>query len=387
MECSNGEIMKTIDSWAVLNVNVMFLLTLLLVFRNKSSRLNMGTVYSKILLCSLVLVICDTLARLGESSMQGMPNLVVLGNVCMFLLDPLDVLYSVDYVDCWMDKEDLKKRMHFVRVFQLGVFGNAMLVLIDLVFQKGWFFVISGSHYERGKYFMARALFLGILISLVVCYAITFRKNIMPEYRKKVFVLPAFVSVGAVLQVFCCANTTYSAVAMACLILYFCYQSNDINIDYLTGVLNRRGIDIKLEDKFKNAELNNKSFSAIMMDIDHFKMINDNLGHSAGDLAIQSMADILTCVFNEGASVGRFGGDEFCVISDIKDADVIEYKIGKARLHLEKVKEKYGWDDSVGISCGYEIYDANSSGSVDEFMERVDALMYKEKEEHHAKAV
>ena len=385
MECNTGEMMISIDSWAVLNVNVMFLLTLLLIFRNQSTRLNMGIVYSKILICTLALVICDTLARLGESSSYAMPNLVVLGNVSMFLLDPLDIMYSIDYVDCWMDDKDLKRRHVFVRVLQAVVVINSALILFDLLFHKGWFFLIEGAHYSRGRYFMLRAIAMGFLMILVMHYAHTFRNNIMPEYRYKVFVLPVFAMFGAFLQVICKANTTYSGIAMACLILYFYYQSNDINMDYLTGVLNRRGIDIKLEDKAKDAEINGKKFSAIMMDIDHFKMINDNLGHGAGDVAIQTMAEILTIVFGKESYIGRLGGDEFCVVSDILDPSEINNKLNDARKILDKAKKKYGWDDSVGISCGYEVYDPKSGCDIRDFMGKLDEKMYREKEEHHAK--
>ena len=83
--------------------------------------------------------------------------------------------------------------------------------------------------------------------------------------------------IGAIMQIFLAnLDTTYSGISLGCLILFFSFQSNDVNVDYLTGVLNRRGLDIEMEEAVKNSQSSGKDFAAIMMDLDNFKTINDN---------------------------------------------------------------------------------------------------------------
>ena len=368
-------------SWIVLNFMVTFMLILLLIFRSRSSRLKMGKPYSKILVCTLVLVMMDTIARVGEPTYLNSQFLVHFGNLGVFLLDPFDILFSIEYVDCWMDERNKTQRMIFRRIFQLFVCTNAILILIDYFFKMNWFFLINGTHYQRGRFFLARAASLGVFIMIVFLYLIIYRECIMKDFRNLVFVLPLATVLGTLIQITQNMNTTYSAIAMACMILYFRYQSTDANFDYLTGVLNRRGIDIKLKDRIKNSA--NKGFSAIMLDMDNFKEINDTLGHTEGDYAIQAMAQILMDVFGNDSSVGRFGGDEFCIISNLNDTNKIDDRIEVTRKRLASLKRKRNWNEAVDISCGYELYDATSKMSASDFMDRIDALMYREKEAHH----
>ncbi|MBP5291312.1 MAG: diguanylate cyclase [Lachnospiraceae bacterium] len=306
----------------------------------------------------------------------------------MFFLDPIDVLFAVSYFDCWMDDSNIKQRNAFRWIFRAASIVNGVVVLIDMIFGLDMFFYFENAVYYRGVMYIPRALAIAVLIILIAVYAAAFRNNIMSEYKNIVMVLPSLAIVGAILQVvFGIINATYAGITIACLILYFSFQSNDANMDYMTGVRNRRGLDFKLQNRIKSSNMGGKSFSAIMIDIDYFKVINDELGHDEGDKAIKTMADILVDVFGATSEIGRYGGDEFCVVSEITDADAIERNIGIVREKLAKAKQKRKWPDAVGVSCGYEVYVKNSGVSVEEFSEHIDKLMYDEKESHHAKVL
>ncbi|MGD8802099.1 MAG: sensor domain-containing diguanylate cyclase, partial [Gammaproteobacteria bacterium] len=83
--------------------------------------------------------------------------------------------------------------------------------------------------------------------------------------------------------------------------------------DPLTGCYNRRAFFDLLEGMFKQAARTNTDLVVIMVDIDHFKTINDRFGHSVGDEAIRMVSEVLNSNVSEGAIVGRYGGEEFCV--------------------------------------------------------------------------
>jgi len=84
--------------------------------------------------------------------------------------------------------------------------------------------------------------------------------------------------------------------------------------DALTGALNRRAIERETERVFHHSRERNHSISALMLDIDCFKQINDSYGHYAGDLALCAVADCLRRTMRTGDLIARLGGDEFLVI-------------------------------------------------------------------------
>ena len=208
----------------------------------------------------------------------------------------------------------------------------------------------------------------------------------MSEYKNIILFLPIFSLIGSATQIFIAElDATYAGISLGCLILFFLFQSKDVNVDYLTGVLNRRGLDIKMQDMVKNSTLYGRDFTAIMMDIDNFKTVNDSFGHEAGDKAIKEVAEILVNTFGENAYIGRFGGDEFCVISDIIDRSILSEKIQSVRDAVARLRRKNGWAEQFDISCGYEVYHHENLVSAKQFQKQIDRLMYVEKQEHHGR--
>ena len=99
------------------------------------------------------------------------------------------------------------------------------------------------------------------------------------------------------------------------------------NYDVLTGLYNRRGFMHRLDELFAESH---RWISAIFIDMDDFKSINDVNGHAAGDLAIKHLADELTRFFPDNAIIGRTGGDEFCIVIKDKTPDTVEELVKNA---------------------------------------------------------
>ncbi|MEZ9563635.1 GGDEF domain-containing protein [Vibrio artabrorum] len=115
----------------------------------------------------------------------------------------------------------------------------------------------------------------------------------------------------------------------------------DVFTDPLTGLRNRRWLDVKLKDML----LNETPFTLMVVDIDHFKSINDELSHLVGDKAIVNVSQELRSHFKfKGASCIRFGGEEFLVILENTD-------LAQAEMHAENYRERifqFGWHDILG---------------------------------------
>jgi diguanylate cyclase (GGDEF)-like protein len=84
--------------------------------------------------------------------------------------------------------------------------------------------------------------------------------------------------------------------------------------DLLSGVFNRRGIEQKLDVELKRAARTGQSLSVALIDIDHFKTINDHAGHAAGDSALRNLVSAISGHLRVHDFLGRFGGDEFLLV-------------------------------------------------------------------------
>lgn len=92
------------------------------------------------------------------------------------------------------------------------------------------------------------------------------------------------------------------------------YAENLAIIDVLTGLNNRRAFFNKAESLFAFCKRNNQPISALMLDIDHFKKINDIFDHSAGDIALRNLGRLLKNNLRDSDLSCRFGGEEFAVL-------------------------------------------------------------------------
>jgi diguanylate cyclase (GGDEF)-like protein len=84
--------------------------------------------------------------------------------------------------------------------------------------------------------------------------------------------------------------------------------------DYLTDLYNRRALMEKLDFEIKRRNRTKTSLSVVMLDLDHFKQVNDTHGHQVGDQVLVQVADLLRKTVREIDIVGRYGGEEFLVI-------------------------------------------------------------------------
>ena len=155
-------------------------------------------------------------------------------------------------------------------------------------------------------------------------------------------------------------------------------------MDYLTGVVNRRGIDKALKKAVNESMF--KSFSAIMVDIDYFKLINDRFGHRAGDEVLSAIAKILNNTFDDDAVVGRFGGDEFCVVTSISDEKLLKDKVDRIKEEVALIEWSNKGEMDLSVSTGIATYRHNSKMSVKDFIDSADRKMYEEKTRHHLAA-
>lgn len=116
------------------------------------------------------------------------------------------------------------------------------------------------------------------------------------------------------------------------------------NSDPLTGLLNRRGFRDRFETELARARRTGAPISLLVLDIDHFKKINDRHGHDVGDAAIRHMAGLLTANTRRHDVVGRLGGEEFALL-------LPETSAHQAAMVAEKVRQLVA-DSPLALACG-----------------------------------
>lgn len=103
--------------------------------------------------------------------------------------------------------------------------------------------------------------------------------------------------------------------------------------DELTGLANRRQTLAQVNEQWARAVRHNRALSCLMVDVDHFKSVNDTHGHEVGDAALRHVAALLRDATRTGDTVGRFGGEEFLVIAPETD-------LNGARQLAERIRER-----------------------------------------------
>ncbi len=151
------------------------------------------------------------------------------------------------------------------------------------------------------------------------------------------------------------------------------------NYDALTGLPNRN----LLHDRLRQAvysQRNPRSIAVVFMDLDHFKFVNDSLGHSTGDKLLKGMAERLRTVLREGDTVGRVGGDEFVLIlNDQSNEEVIFRAMQRITAKICEPIEVEGKEMYVTCSAGISLYPQDGP-DVDTLLKHADAAMYRAKE-------
>ena len=127
--------------------------------------------------------------------------------------------------------------------------------------------------------------------------------------------------------------------------------------DSLTGLLNRRAIEEYAEAEFNMAVRKERALSVILLDIDHFKNVNDRFGHKFGDHTLQQVAKILTEDLRNYDRIGRWGGEEFILIlpdTHLKDAAMVAERVrvqtAEMQISLEN-GETFSVHISLGVAC------------------------------------
>jgi diguanylate cyclase (GGDEF)-like protein len=151
--------------------------------------------------------------------------------------------------------------------------------------------------------------------------------------------------------------------------------------DALTGVPNRRAMDEHLADEMARARRYGTPLAVVMLDLDHFKLLNDHYGHAAGDQVLRHVARVLEGEKRRGDTIARYGGEEFVAILSHADGTAAQIWAERVRARLGATAVDLG-GDIVNVTASFGVAAAVGEAIPDGeiMLEAADQALYEAKE-------
>lgn len=371
--------MIEVKAWVVLNSYNFFIGLVLFLFTQKDSVsvAKQTKAYGRMLFLIMLLILGDSLSR---GFYENMPFLFLskIGTYIVFSLDPLIGFFILEYIDTWIVEQ--RRKIHPVRyIVILYSLLNFVMVTVSLFLDLNLFYYYVGGGYNRGSLFVLRAFSLASLFVLIEAYILlrTRKHKTQEALVIRYFLFPTII-LGLLQILTHNIALEYTGIVLYALILYIYVQSKKASVDFLTGLVNRRIFENELETMISNKS----AFSGIMIDVDRFKQINDKYGHQEGDNALTIVSDMIYKTFRKSDIISRYGGDEFCILTDISEKHILESVIFRFRANIEDFNKQNKVPYKLSLSIGYDVY-SNIYINASDFLNHLDEKMYIEKQEHH----
>jgi diguanylate cyclase (GGDEF)-like protein len=145
--------------------------------------------------------------------------------------------------------------------------------------------------------------------------------------------------------------------------------------DPLTGVGNRRWLDVELKQRIAQLKRQNAPFSALLVDIDHFKSVNDRLGHDAGDAILVAVAKELRGALRDMDVLCRIGGEEFVIVLPGTDTEAASLAGERLRKAIESANLLFN-DKVIPISVSIGLTTAVAMDTQESMLKRADEALY-----------
>jgi diguanylate cyclase (GGDEF)-like protein len=336
----------------------------------------------------------DFIARVLEG-MPGITSTLYAVNSLFYVSQIIAYYFTFAFID-YFAHANIGRTKKIVRI--IAVFLCLWCVSVVLNIKYHFYFYISGDNmYTPGKGYLIRFIINYLTIFLCLIDMIFSSKAIQ---RAQVYLVVFFgflTGAGAALDVIVdTGSLTWPCFAAALLYMYFFIVRSDLKIDSLTGIGNRYSFNEFIDrlarqggKKISSAQEDSgnlrrsygirESWAIVMIDMDHFKEINDTLGHLEGDNALRDMAAIIKSCIRRSDFAARYGGDEF-VLATRAEND-IRRLMDRIKDAIAAQNEKKIRPYTLEISYGYDVFTTGGEQSIDDFLVHVDGLMYKHKAE------
>ena len=382
----NKEKRHVMEFYSILQMNLFAFLILFLIFVNikNSSRYILfdQKLFLSLIFVTLSLLLIDILRAFanGKATLAFI-NMNMIFSSLNYILAPLTTFTWYLYLNytIYESKARLKKKFF---ILSLPILINTIFVALNFSngrFYQFMFSIDNMNIYSRGPHFyIVIIISYGYLLYSFIEMLVN-RKSIDLKdcyYLCSFLILPLLASLMQ--SVFYGIKLIWPSLTLSIFIIYINIQNRQLYLDTLTGLYNRRKLNIYLDDII---DRNKKSLiGGIMIDLDDFKHINDTFGHREGDKALVHVADILKYNFRKQDFLARYAGDEFLIILTIDKASDMKGIVKRLKTNIDSFNKDNITPYKLSLSMGYDVFYPDSYITSDDFVVRIDNLMYKQKE-------
>jgi diguanylate cyclase (GGDEF)-like protein len=356
-------------------------LVVFLIFEDYNRRHNSDYLQRRLFLRTLTYIAVPLSMDFVTLLLEGYPGRVA--NITLWAASYIYYVFQIGaywylFVFCvYVASKNKSAAKKLIRSIWVIVVAHAVLLLFN--FSSGFYYAISpANEFQHGdKYFIR------MIVSYVPAAATFFAMFKISKAARKTLIflmllLFLFIGTGTTVDIAIGVNLfTWPCTVGSLLCFYFFIIRTDAKIDSLTRIGNRYAFS-EFIDRLAHTDAKEK-WCVMMIDLDHFKSINDVYGHAAGDMALKDTASIIKSCIRMTDFAARYGGDEFVVaVNGEQDFYKFLANFKKAvAIHNETKKRSY----KIEMSYGYDTFATASGQIIQDFMGRIDALMYKNKTE------
>ncbi len=268
------------------------------------------------------------------------------------------------------------------RIIIAGVPLLLLIAFLPFNIHLGWVFRIDADNvYHREWGLIAYAFYTYAALLYASTRALIKAKNsAWVEDRRRCYTMAFFAvlpSLGGILQaIFYGVSLNWILAAVSVLFVYIDAQNRQISADPLTGLNNRRELSKFLLKECRDAQPEHV-LALIMIDVDGFKLVNDTFGHFYGDTLLQRVANMLKLACkNTQAFLGRYGGDEFCIVYPAASRQAVQELLSNIEKKLQDWNGEHTGTESIGLSVGYSVFEPEQGDSAEALFNRADREMY-----------
>ncbi|MBU1144143.1 MAG: GGDEF domain-containing protein [Firmicutes bacterium] len=363
--------------------NIIAIVILLIIFFSFQKQVRSTYVKNRyffgLVIFNVSILVVEIIHNTFEGISTNLGQFIYVSTIAIyFLLIPIIISTWILYINyhVYEDNTNRKKLLLFLSPLLIV---NLLFIALSLFGLNFVFYIDQMGNYQRGEYYNT-ILILSYVVLILSLFYILWHKQVLSKTDLLALIMfPIPPMVASMIQFI---NPEFillwPSMTVSIIIIYINIQSRIINTDPLTGLFNRREFD-KQVNYLSNTKNLKKNICAIMIDIDDFKLINDEHSHQVGDLALVDLGLILKKSVRKEDFIARIGGDEFCVILEAENEGILFETVDKINENIKLYNQRKHSLKPMDLSMGYGVYNPKYYESFYEFFDKLDRKMYNEK--------
>ena len=362
-----------------LNTAIGSFLVIFVILSDYTRKYNTDFFQRRLFLAVLAVAFLATLMDLINRLLAGIPGIQVRNTmyfaISVFLVAQNCTYYLAALFIDYFAYNNMAKTKKMMQVIGVLLIIYTVSVVANLYY--GYYFNISpDNYYSPGRFYILRLIISYFPIVVILLDIFSAINNFKRSQILSIILFMLITAIGAGIDVILkFGSLAWPCFTAALLYLYFFILQIDSKLDSLTGLGNRYSFNEFIN---KLSRQNTKEdYSIVMIDLDRFKLINDTFGHLEGDNALRDMAAIIKGCIRHSDFAARYGGDEF-ILATKAEYD-IQRLMNRIQEHINLQNGKNTRPYQLYMSYGYDIFTTNSGQSIQEFLRKIEILMYKQK--------